>query len=133
MVINKNYGQDTLVNMPQSTNIASNRIYFERLGHFVPNLSQSNSSLGPGYAVGIKAKTGTIRKLYRWPGGRKRAVAHSQAFTLPRLLLRLLRLPPFFFAHADFFLLFPPMRSLVPGWSNSDELNFMSPVVLPNR
>ena len=49
--------------MPQSTNIASNRIYLERLGHFVPNLSQSNSSLGPGYAVGIKAKTGTIRKI----------------------------------------------------------------------
>ena len=96
MVINKSYGQDTLVNMPQSTNIASNRIYLERLGHFVPNLSQSNSSLGPGYAVGIKVKTGTIRKLYRWPGGTKRAVAHSQAFNLPRLLLRLLRLPPFF-------------------------------------
>ena len=118
MVINKNYGQDTLVNMPQSTNIASNRIYLERLGHFVPNLSQSNSSLGPGYAVGIKAKTGAIRKLYRWPGERKRAVDHSQAFTLPRLLLRLLRLQPFFFAHADFFLLFPPMRS----WAQASQI-----------
>ena len=84
------------------------------LGHFAPNLSQSNYSLGPGYAVGIKAKTGAIGKIYRWPGERERAVDPSQAFLLPRLLLGLLRLP-LFFVHADFFLLFASMRSLVPG------------------
>ena len=100
--------------MPQLSNIASNGIYLETLGHFVPNLSQSNYSLGPGYAGGIKAKTGAIGKLYQWPGKRKRAVDHSKAFTLPRILLGLLHLP-LFFAHADFFLLFPPMRSLFPG------------------
>ena len=118
MVINKSYGQDTLVNMPQSTNIASNRIYLERLGHFVPNLSQSNSSLGPGYAVGIKAKTGTIRKLYRWPGERKRAVDHSQAFTLPRLLLGLLRLQPFFLRMPIFFSFFPQCVA----WSQASQI-----------
>lgn len=52
MVINKNYGQDTLVNMPQSTNIASNRIYLERLGHFVPNLS----AWDPAMQWGLKQK-----------------------------------------------------------------------------
>ena len=67
MVIKKNQRQDTLVNMTLSCNIASNGIYLEKLGHFVPNLSQSNSSLGPSYAKGIKAKTGAIGKLYRWP------------------------------------------------------------------
>ena len=100
--------------MPRLSNIASNGIDLEKLGHFVPNLSQSNSSLGPNYAVGIKAKTGAIGKLHRWPGERERAVDPSQAFPLPRILLGFLRLP-LFFAHADFFLLFPPMCSLAPG------------------
>ena len=85
------------------------------LGHFVPNLSQSNYSLGPGYAGGIKGKTGAIGKIYQWPGERERAVDPSKAFLLPRLLLGLLRLPPFFLRMPIFFLLFPPMRSLVPG------------------
>lgn len=101
--------------MPQLSIIASNGVHLEKLGHFVPNLSQSNSSLGPGYAVGIKEKTGAKGKLYQWPGERERAVDHLQAFPLPRPLLGLLHLPLFFFARADFFLLFPPVRSLIPG------------------
>ena len=100
--------------MPQLSNIASNGVHLEKLG-LVPNLSQSNSSLGPGYAVGIKEKTRAKGKLYQWPGERERAVDHLQAFPLPRPLLGLLRLPLFFFARADFFLLFPPVRSLIPG------------------
>ena len=104
--------------MPQLSNIASNGIYLEKLGQFVPNLSQSNYSLGPDYAVGIKAKTGAIRKLYRWPGERKRAVDHSQAFTLPRLLLGLLRLQPFFLRMPIFFSFFPQCVA----WSQASQI-----------
>ena len=104
--------------MPQLSNIASNGVHLEKLGHFVPNLSQSNSSLGPNYAVGIKAKTGAKGKLYRWPGDRERAVDPSQTFPLPRLLLSLLRLPLFFFAHAIFFSFF----TQCVAWSQASQI-----------
>ena len=93
--------------MPQSSNIASNGMYLEKLGHFFPNLSQSNSSLGPGYAAEVKAKTGAIGKIYRWPGERERVADPSQAFPLPRLWLGLLRLPLFFLRMPIFFSFFP--------------------------
>ena len=43
------------------------------------------------------------------------AEIESPLFPLPRLPLGSFLSPIFFFAHADFFLLFPPMGSLVPG------------------
>ena len=109
MVINKNQRQDT--------HIASNGIYLEKLGHFVPNLSQSNCSLKRGYAVGIKAKNRAIGKIYWWPGERERAVDPSQAFPLPRLLLSFLRLP-LFFALPIFFSFFPQCVA----WSRASQI-----------
>lgn len=101
--------------MPQLSIIASNGVHLEKLGHFVPNLSQSNSSLGPGYAVGIKAKTRAKGKLYQWPGERGKGGGPFASLSPSQTSARLASLATFFFAHADFFLLFPPVRSLVPG------------------
>ena len=38
-------------------------------------------------------------------------------FPLPQTSSRLASLADFFFAHSDFFVLFPPLRSLVLGWA----------------
>ena len=78
------------------------------------NADQLLASLGPGYAVGKKGrKRGQIWSNWktlaeRWPG-------RPPPFPVSTLPRGSLRSPTFFFAHADFFLLPPPMRSLVPG------------------
>ena len=72
------------------------------------------ASLGPGSAVGKKGrKQGQIWSNWktlaeRWPG-------RPPPFPVSTLPRGSLRSPTFFFAHADFFLLPPPLRSLVPG------------------
>ena len=74
--------------------------------------SNCNACLGPGSAMREKGKKRGERSE---PSGVLGRGERPPLFPLPRLPLGSLRSPIFFFAHADFFL-FPPMRSLVPGY-----------------
>ena len=79
-------------------------------------------SLGPGSAMRERGKKrGPIGKIsaseaspaVSWGGEKAATLSPSQTTS------RLGSLADFFFAHADFFFLFPPMRSLVSGYCNA--------------
>ena len=87
------------------------------------NADQLLTDLGPGSTVGNKGgKRGQIRsnrinigERNEPSGGLGREKGRPPPFPVSTLPLGSLRSPVFYFAHADFFLLPPPMRSLVPG------------------